>query len=121
LTGWLQRLFVPPIPTSLTVDKLSPAEIDEMLWSEQRAVVWKALRDRLGLRGSRIAPEFVEALRLHCLNGNGGLPASLVDAAESLGLSNDRLLDAIEQLRRDYRLNTRSASPAQGSRWRNRS
>jgi uncharacterized protein YbcC (UPF0753/DUF2309 family) len=110
LTGWLQRLFVPPIPTSLTVDKLSPAEIDEMLWSEQRAVVWKALRDRLGLRGSRIAPEFVEALRLHCLNGNGGLPASLVDAAESLGLSNDRLLDAIEQLRRDYRLNTRSAS-----------
>ena len=35
-TAWVQRLLVPPIATSLTVDKLTPADIEEMLVSEQR-------------------------------------------------------------------------------------
>ena len=61
MTGWVRRLFVPPIATSLTVDKLLPAETEEMIVSEQRALIWKALRDRLGLHGSRVDSEFVEA------------------------------------------------------------
>ena len=36
-TAWLQRLFVPAIATTLTVEKLPPAETAEMLAAEQQA------------------------------------------------------------------------------------
>ncbi len=77
LMALVQRLFVPSIATSLTVDKLSPADIEEMLVAEQRAIIWKTLRDRVGFRGSRISPEFVEALRLQALNGESEAGAVL--------------------------------------------
>jgi uncharacterized protein YbcC (UPF0753/DUF2309 family) len=110
LMAWVQRLFVPSIATSLTVDKLSPADIEEMLIAEQRAIIWKALRDRVGLRGSRISPEFVEALRLQALNGVGEAEPSLIGASRELTLSKDELLAFLETLRRQYRINRRSGS-----------
>jgi uncharacterized protein YbcC (UPF0753/DUF2309 family) len=110
LTGWVRRLFVPSIATSLTVDKLSPIDIEEMLVSQQRAVIWKAVRDRLGVRGSRISPEFVEALRLQALNGEEGMATSLIVAAQELALSKDRIAAFVETLRRQYRIDQRSAS-----------
>lgn len=110
LTAWGQRLFVPPIATSLTVEKLSPIDIEEMMVSEQRAVIWKALRNELGLRGSRISPGFVEALRLHAMNGEGSMDPSLLRAAEELTLSKDDVAAFVETLRRRYRVNQRSAS-----------
>src|SRR5439155_3071535 len=61
VASWLQRFFVPAIGTIVTVDKSSPAEVEEMLASKQRAEIWKALREQLGIRGSRISPAFVEA------------------------------------------------------------
>ena len=42
-TSWLRRIFVPSIATTLTVDKLAPAETAEMLAAEQQATVRKAL------------------------------------------------------------------------------
>lgn len=110
LRAWFTQRLVPPIATSLTVDKLPPADIDEMLVSEQRAVIWKALRERLGFRGSRIAPEFVEALRLHALHGNGDVPPSLISTAQDLNLSKDDLAAFVATLREEYRLNPRFAS-----------
>jgi uncharacterized protein YbcC (UPF0753/DUF2309 family) len=110
LAGWAKRLFLPSISTSLTVDKLPPAEIEEMLVAEQRAVVWRALRDRLGFRGLRISQAFVEALRLHCQNGNGALDPWLISGAEDLGLSQDDLRQFVHQLRQEHRLSIRSAS-----------
>lgn len=110
LTAWIKHRFVPPIATSLTVDKLPPADIDEMLVSEQRAVIWRALRERLGFRGSRIAPAFVEALRLHTLNGNGDPEPALTGAAQDLNLSKEDLAAFVSTLRREYRLNPRFAS-----------
>jgi len=108
-TVWVRRLLVPSIATSLTVDKLAPTDIQEMLIAEQRAVIRKALRDQLNIRGSRIVPEFVEAVRLHALNG-GGIESSLIRAAEELSISKDRVAAFVETLRRQYRINQRSAS-----------
>ena len=85
LTDWVRRLFVPPIATSLTVDKLAPAETEEMLVSEQRALIWKALRDRLSLHGSRVDPEFVEALRRRALDEDAPVEPFLSNAAKSVG------------------------------------
>ncbi len=110
MTGWLRRLFVPPIATSLTVDKLSPSDIEEMLVSEQRAIIWKALRDHLGFRGFLISPEFVETLRLQALNEEGGTETSLTGAAHGLALSKDEVAAFVVTLRRQYRMNQRAAS-----------
>src|SRR5206468_2413676 len=70
-TAWLRRLLVPLLSTTLTVDKLTPAETGEMLAAQQRGLVMKALRERIGLHRSRITPELLELLRQRALNGPG--------------------------------------------------
>lgn len=110
LTSWLRRLFVPPIATILTVDKLAPAETEEMVMSEQRALIWKALRDRLGLHGARVDPEFVEALRRRALDEDAPVEPFLSEAAKAADLSPEQLTAFVEELRGPYRINRRAAS-----------
>ncbi len=109
-TAWLRRIFVPSIATTLTVDKLAPAETEEMVASEQRALIWKALRERLGLHGSRVDPEFVEALRRQALNGEEAVEPFLIEAAQRANLSIEKLTAFVEDLRRHYRIDRRWAS-----------
>lgn len=109
-TAWLRCLFVPSLSTTLTVDKLAPAETAEMLAAEQLALVGKALQERIGLRRSRITPVLLEQLRQRALNGPGDPPPLLIEAAGQAGLSIDGLNGLIEALRRHYDLNARSAS-----------
>ena len=108
--SWLRRLFVPSIATTLTVDKLAPAETAEMLAAEQQALVRKALQEWVGLRSSRITPTLVEALRQRALNGQGDSEPSLREAADRSGLSTDTVNSLVETLRRQYDLNARSTS-----------
>jgi len=110
LTTWVRRLFVPPIATILTVDKLAPAETEEMVVSEQRALIWKALRDQLGLHGSRVEAEFVEALRRRALDEEAPVEPYLTDAAKAVDLSAEQLATFLDDLRRHYRINRRAAS-----------
>ncbi len=109
-TTWLRRIFVPSIATTLTVDKLAPAETEEMVAAEQRALIWKALRERLGLHGSRVVPEFVEALRRQALNGEEAMEPFLIEAAQRMNLSMEKLTAFVEDLRRHYRIDRRWAS-----------
>jgi len=109
-SAWLQRLFVPSLSTTLTVDKLAPAETVEMLAAEQLVLVRKALQERIGLRRSRITPVLLEQLRQRALNGPGDPDPSLIEAAGQACLSIDALNGLIEALRRHYDLNARSAS-----------
>ena len=110
LTNWIRRLFVPPIATILTVDKLAPTETEEMVVSEQRALIWKALRDRLGLHGSRVEAEFVEALRRRALDDDAPVEPFLSEAARAVDLSSEQLTTFLDELRRHYRINRRAAS-----------
>lgn len=109
-TAWIKRLLVPSIATTLTVDKLAPAETTEMLAAEQQAVVRKALHERLGLRSSRITPALVEGVRQLALAGSGDPDQSLREAANQAGLSAEALTSFVELLRRQYDLNGRAAS-----------
>lgn len=110
VTGWLRHLFMPPIATSVTVDKLAPSETEEMIVAEQRALIWKALRDRFGLHGSRVEQEFVEALRKRALVQDAPVEPFLSQAAQAVNLSAEQLVGFVENLRRDYRINQRAAS-----------
>ncbi|MEW6543355.1 MAG: DUF2309 domain-containing protein [Nitrospirota bacterium] len=109
-TTWLRRLLVPSLATCVTVDKLPPADIEEMLASEQRALIRKALRERLGLHGLRVTPEFVEMLRTRALNGAGEADPSLVEAARQVHVSSGELAALVDDLRRVYRIDRRWAS-----------
>jgi len=110
LTDWLRRLFVPPLPTTLTVDKLAPGETAEMLASEQQALVRKALRERIGLRNSLITPALVESLRQSALSGSDDPDPSLTEAARKASLSDEAMNNLVDLLRRRYDLNARAAS-----------
>jgi uncharacterized protein YbcC (UPF0753/DUF2309 family) len=109
-TAWLRRLFVPPLATTLTVDKLAPSETAEMLAAEQQALVAKALQERTGLRSSHITPTLVEALRQRAFSGQGEPEPPLVEEAERAGLSMEALNNFVDLLRRQYDLNARAAS-----------
>jgi uncharacterized protein len=109
-TSWLRHLFVPSLATTLTVDKLAPAETAEMVDTEQQAVVRKALHERLGLRSSRITPVLVEGLRQRALTGQGDPEPPLIQEAERAGLSLETVNAFVETLQRQYDLNARAAS-----------
>ena len=107
---WLRRRFVPSLATCVTVDKLAPAETEEMLASEQGATIRKALQDRLGLHGLRVTLEFVEDLRKLALNGEEAVEPSLSEAARRAGLPEEKLAAFVDVLRRHYQIDRRWAS-----------
>ncbi len=109
-TALLRRIFLPPIATTLTVDKLAPAEALEMLAAEQQTTVRKALQERTGLRSSRITPELVEGLRHWALSGEGEADPALMKAATTARLSTEALSTVVDALRQCYEINQRSAS-----------
>jgi uncharacterized protein YbcC (UPF0753/DUF2309 family) len=109
-TDWLRRMFVPSIATTLTVDKLAPADTAEILAVEQQTTVRQALQERTGLRSSQITPELIEALRRCALNEDGEPEPALVTAATNAGLSTEALTTFVAILRQRYEINQRSAS-----------
>jgi len=109
-TAWLGRLFVPSVATTLTVDKLAPAETAELLAAEQQAIVRKALHERIGLRSSRMTPALVEGIRQRALTGQGDPDPPLVQEAKRAGFTVESLNSFVETLRRQYALNLRAAS-----------
>jgi hypothetical protein len=109
-TAWLRRLFIPSLATCVTVDKLAPAETEAVLADEQGAVIQRALCEHLGLHGSRVTQEFVEALRRQALNGDGALDPFLAETAGHAKLSTEKLTAFVDILRRQYRIDRRWAS-----------
>lgn len=109
-TAWLKGLFVPALATTLTVDKLGPAETADMLATEQQAAIRQALAERTGLRSSQITPQLVEALRQRALNGEGEPEAALAAAATTAGLSRAELDAFLVTLRQRYDINQRATS-----------
>lgn len=107
-TAWIRQRLVPFIPTTLTVDKLSPRDTAEMVTAEQQVVIRTALRERLRLRSSAMTPDLVEELRQQALSGHGK-PAALDRAAAQAGIPRDQLGMLVDTLRRQYDLNSRSA------------
>ncbi|NGZ01714.1 MAG: hypothetical protein CV090_01530 [Nitrospira sp. WS238] len=111
LTSWLRQLLAPTLPTTLTVDKLAPGDTAEMLTAEQHTLIRKALHERLGLRSSKIAPAFVEALRRRAL-GMEEDPQSptLIQEATRAHLTSEAVDEFVETLQRQYDLTARAVS-----------
>lgn len=109
LTNWLQRVFVPPIATTLTVDQLSRYEVEEMLAAEQRVTIHRALKERFDSRIRHVSPEWLEILRRRALDENSDNKQRLHEPTPSFDLSVEEETTFLEELRRDHRINQHDA------------
>ena len=66
-SAWFKRTFLHPVATTLTVDKLSRNEVEEMLAAEQRAIARRALQEKFGDRQLNLSLERLEFLRRRAL------------------------------------------------------
>ena len=103
----LRRKLVPSVATTLTVDKLSRAEVEEMLAAEQRAVTRRALQEQFGDRNLNLSLERLDFLRRRALDeDSAGEPSP---AARSTALSREEEAAFVEELRGEYGINQGAA------------
>ena len=100
---WLRRKLVPPVATTLTVDKLSRQEVEEMLAAEQRAATRRALQDKFGERNLNLSLERLEFLRRRALDEQSvGEPSP---QARSTALTPEEEAAFVDELRRYHGIN----------------
>ena len=100
---WIRRQLVPPVATTLTVDKLSRQEVEEMLAAEQRATARRALQEKFGERNLNLSLERLEFLRRRALDEQSvGEPSP---QARSTALSAQEEVDFVVELRQRYGVN----------------
>ncbi len=103
----LRRKLVPAVATTLTVDKLSRAEAEEMLAAEHRAITRRALEEKFGDRHLNLSLERLEFLRRRALDEeSAGAPSP---AARSTALSPEEETAFVEELRRAHGINQAAA------------
>jgi uncharacterized protein YbcC (UPF0753/DUF2309 family) len=102
LMTWLRRKLVPPVATTLTVDKLSREEVEEMLAAEQRAITRRALQENFGERHLNLSLDRLEFLRRRALGQSAGEPSP---QARSTALSREEEAAFVEDLRQDHGIN----------------
>ena len=105
-SAWFKRTFLHPVATTLTVDKLSRNEVEEMLASEQRAIARRALQEKFGDRQLNLSLERLDFLRRRALEQDVGQPSP---EARSYALSAEEETAFVEDLRSSYNINQHSA------------
>ena len=105
--AWLKRTFLPPVATTLTVDKLSRAEVEEMLAAEQRGTARRVLQEKFRDRHLNLSLARLEFLRRRALEEESTAEPS--PQARSYALSAEEEKDFIEELRRSHGMNRRFA------------
>ncbi len=100
---WIRRKLVPPVATTLTVDKLTREEVEEMIATEQRAITRGALQEKFGERNLNLSLERLEFLRRRALDEqSAGEPSP---AARSTALSPAEEAEFVDELRHRYGIN----------------
>jgi len=110
IATWLQKRFVPSLPTTLTVDKLSSNETGEMLKVEHHRIIRMALQERLGLRTAQMTSSLIEGFRQRALHQTLSQDEPFLVEAEAVGLKADALEAWITVLQREYNVNPRASS-----------
>ena len=68
ITSWFKERFDIPLGTTLTVEKLTNLEAEEMVASEHRATIYRMLIEQCGRQGMTVSHNQVERLRKLALN-----------------------------------------------------
>ncbi len=108
LTSWLKGLWLPPLATTLTIDKLSREEAEEMVAVEQRAAIRAALRQEFPHLGSAITPALIDNIRHGAMENQN--EQGNREVAETLGVTAAHVESLYERFRREYTLTPRGLS-----------
>jgi uncharacterized protein len=68
---WLRQLLMPPVATTLTVDKMTREEAEDMIAAEQHALIRELVRERFGLAGAALSPALLEKIRKKAIGQDG--------------------------------------------------
>jgi len=110
LASRLRNVVMPPVATTLTVDKLTTEEAEEMLAVEQRMQILRWLREHHRIPGSYLTPERLENIRLEALGLTHASQFSPGELARLLGVSNSEETRILEELRHECRITARDSS-----------
>ncbi|GAB1721889.1 MAG: DUF2309 family protein [Nitrospira sp. CR1.1] len=108
MSSWLKGLWLPPLATTLTIDKLTRDEAEEMVAVEQRAAIRAALRREFPALGSDTTPALIETIRLGAMEGQDEQKSR--EVAKSLGLTPSEADALYERFRRTLNLTPRGMS-----------
>jgi len=110
LSAWVARRFFPPVATTLTVDKLTRDEADEMVAVDQRRRILQWLRASHQVDGALLTPGRLEAIRLQALER---APVSAVTPGELghlLVVTKGHETRLLEDLRRECGITSRETA-----------
>ena len=107
LSAFLKSVLMPAVSTTLTVDKFSTADAENMLAAEQRLQIAAWLRTRMQALRGRVTAEALEDIRRQALEPDQQTGAGSGPLGRLLSLPREEETIAIEALRRDCRLTSR--------------
>jgi uncharacterized protein YbcC (UPF0753/DUF2309 family) len=103
----VKHWLVPSVATTLTVDKITRTEAEDMVAAEQQAVIRELVRERFGLSGAALSPALLENIRRNAIGQTEEINGAV---AKSLGLTPEAEQAFYEQLREQYRISSRGIS-----------
>ena len=104
---WAQRAFMPSLATTLTVETLQREEAEEMVATEQRAIIREVVRQRFALDGAVLSPTLLDKIRRVAI---GEVESSHEDIARALGLTPEAQAAFYQELRDRHRISPRGVS-----------
>ncbi|HET9962721.1 MAG TPA: putative inorganic carbon transporter subunit DabA, partial [Nitrospiraceae bacterium] len=105
---WFKKWWLPPLATTLTIDKLTRPEAEDIVAADHRALIRAALRREFPALGSAATPALIETMRRRALGDAqygdcGDLPATL-------GIPPEQEEAFIERLRQRFDMTPRGVS-----------
>ncbi|MBS0152252.1 MAG: DUF2309 domain-containing protein [Nitrospira sp.] len=104
---WAQRVFMPSLATTLTVETLQREEAEEMVATEQRAIIREVVRQRFTLDGAVLSPTLLEKIRRAAI---GDTESGHGDITSILGLTPEAEAAFYQELRNRHRISSRGVA-----------
>ena len=104
IAAWVGHTLVPPVATSVTVDKLTLNEAHEMVAAEQRMRILRWLRTHHHVEGARLTPQRLEGIRVQALAEPAPYAVTPGELGHLLVLGPAREAQVLEDLRRECRM-----------------
>lgn len=104
---WLQRIVMPSLATTLTVETLRREEAEEMVATEQRAIIREVVRQRFSLSGTALSTTLLEKIRQAAMSD---AESSHGEIAVALNLTPEAEAAFYQDLRDRHRISPRGVS-----------
>ncbi|MBS0165692.1 DUF2309 domain-containing protein [Nitrospira sp. CMX1] len=104
---WAQRVFMPSLATTLTVERLQREEAKEMVATEQRAIIREVVRQRFALDGAVLSPTLLEKIRQAAM---GDVESGHGDIANALSVTPEMESAFYQELRDRHRISPRGVA-----------